>query len=102
MVLRHCVIFSSMIFLLNFRSTKFSRNCSDEVWSKISELTNPPRVHGDAMIIGTRYPSPIEPSRSLLSDIDGLVCWVLVAKSIFGSMPAETLPVFSLYGFGTV
>lgn len=32
---------------------------STEVWSKTSELTQPPRVHGDITIIGTRKPSPI-------------------------------------------
>lgn len=30
-----------------------------EVWSKTSELTQPPRVHGDITIIGTRKPRPM-------------------------------------------
>ncbi len=37
---------------------------STEVWSKTSELTQPPRVQGDMTSIGTRKPRPIgTPSR---------------------------------------
>ncbi len=33
-------------------------NRMTEVWSKTSESTQPPRVHGEMAIIGTRKPSP--------------------------------------------
>jgi hypothetical protein len=41
---------------------RVSRKRSIEVWSKISELTQPPRLHGEITTIGTRKPSPIGPA----------------------------------------
>jgi hypothetical protein len=41
---------------------RFSMNCTIEVWSKTSEQTQPPVLHGDTTIIGTRCPSPYGPS----------------------------------------
>jgi hypothetical protein len=37
---------------------RFSMNRMIEVWSKTSEQTQPPVLHGDTTIIGTRTPSP--------------------------------------------
>jgi hypothetical protein len=36
----------------------FSRSCSTEVWSDTSEVTQPPRVHGEISSSGTRKPRP--------------------------------------------
>ncbi len=36
----------------------FSRNWITEVWSETSEVTQPPRVHGEISSSGTRNPSP--------------------------------------------
>jgi hypothetical protein len=36
-----------------------SRKRSVEVWSATEESTNPPMVHGDTIVIGTRGPRPI-------------------------------------------
>ena len=36
-----------------------SRKRSTEVWSKVSELTQPPRLHGETAISGTRKPRPM-------------------------------------------
>ncbi len=36
----------------------FSRNWSTEVWSETSEVTQPPRVHGEISSSGTRKPRP--------------------------------------------
>ena len=40
-------------------AVQVSRKRSTEVWSKASELTQPPRLHGETTIIGTRKPRPI-------------------------------------------
>src|SRR6185369_2862791 len=36
-----------------------SRKRSTDVWSKTCEFTQPPRLHGEMTVIGTRGPSPI-------------------------------------------
>ena len=38
--------------------SRFSRNWISDVWSKISEDTQPPRLQGDTMSRGTRMPKP--------------------------------------------
>src|SRR5947209_551405 len=45
-----------------------------DVWSNTSELTSPPREHGETTMIGTRKPSPIGPR--LRSAADGRVAAV--------------------------
>jgi hypothetical protein len=35
-----------------------SMSCRIEVWSETSEVTHPPRVHGETRIRGTRKPRP--------------------------------------------
>ena len=37
----------------------FSRNWITDVWSNTSELTQPPRDHGETTTIGTRKPRPM-------------------------------------------
>ena len=37
---------------------RFSRNRMIEVWSNVSEHTQPPVLHGETTVIGTRTPSP--------------------------------------------
>src|SRR5260370_42467576 len=39
-------------------SVHFSRNWITEVWSDTSEVTQPPRVHGERRTTGTRKPRP--------------------------------------------
>src|SRR5450755_3463237 len=41
---------------------RVSTNRSIDVWSNMSEHTNPPRVNGETTSIGTRKPSPIGPA----------------------------------------
>src|SRR5580704_16886432 len=40
---------------------RVSRNRNTEVWSKRSEDTNPPRLNGETISMGTRKPKPIGP-----------------------------------------
>lgn len=40
-------------------AVQVSRKRSTEVWSKTSELTQPPRLQGEMATIGTRKPRPI-------------------------------------------
>ncbi len=56
----------------------FSRNWSTEVWSDTSEVTQPPRVHGEMRISGTRKPKPtgsgtVTPYGTQRSRVDELV-----------------------------
>ena len=50
---RHALMFGSAT------PVQRSRNRITEVWSVTSELTQPPRLHGEITVIGTRAPSPI-------------------------------------------
>ncbi len=43
----------------SFTPVQRSRNRITEVWSKTSEQTYPPTVHGDTTSIGTRMPRPV-------------------------------------------
>lgn len=40
-------------------AVQVSRKRSTEVWSKVSELTQPPRVQGETAMSGTRKPRPM-------------------------------------------
>src|SRR5262249_62131370 len=44
-----------------------SRNLISEVWSNSCELTQPPLLHGETTIIGTRTPRPYGPAGWLAS-----------------------------------
>src|ERR1700761_9323200 len=48
--------------------TRFSMNWMSEVWSNNSELTQPPRLHGEMTSIGTRGPSPYQPAGYVFTD----------------------------------
>ena len=50
---RQALIFGSLT------PVTFSRNCSTDVWSYTCELVQPPVLHGDTTVIGTRGPRPI-------------------------------------------
>src|SRR5262249_61342091 len=41
---------------------RVSRKRIKEVWSNSCEFTQPPLVHGETMIIGTRIPTPYGPA----------------------------------------
>ena len=49
---RHGVMFGSCT------PKRFSMNRMIEVWSKVSEQTQPPVLHGEITVIGTRMPRP--------------------------------------------
>jgi len=51
---------------------RVSRKRSVEVWSKVSEQTNPPRENGETTSVGTRNPSPIGPRMPAASELSGL------------------------------
>ncbi len=60
---RHALMFGQVAGVPR-AAVHVSMNRRTEVWSKTSELTQPPRVHGDMTSMGTRKPSPIgTPSR---------------------------------------
>src|SRR5580692_9982850 len=46
-----------------------SRSRVTEVWSKVSWETNPPTVHGETMMQGTRKPRPIGPGADFVTDV---------------------------------
>ncbi|MNL09844.1 hypothetical protein D3C87_1306190 [compost metagenome] len=68
--------------------------------SKTSELTQPPFDQGEAMINGTRYPSPTGPSVafSLFSPASSSCCRLTNSPEI--SIPGETLPDVGSAGLG--
>src|SRR5262249_44100859 len=43
-------------------ANRVSRKRIKEVWSNNCEFTQPPLVHGETMIIGTRIPTPYGPA----------------------------------------
>src|SRR5262249_26967647 len=59
-VLRHCVMLVS-ISPEGGGAKRRSRKRIREVWSKVSEHTNPPLLQGEITIIGTRTPRPQGP-----------------------------------------
>src|SRR3984957_5295313 len=81
---------------LPISAVHFSRNWITEVWSETSEVTQPPRDHGEMSISGTRNPRPVG------SGIGGMTLDVVsVEKSSgvpaggTGGGPVETWPSFS-------
>ena len=56
--LRRQALMFGQIAGLPSASVHFSRNWITEVWSETSEVTQPPRVHGEISSSGTRKPRP--------------------------------------------
>ena len=78
---------------------KCSMNCRMEVWSHTCEFTYPPRLQGDAITSGTRYPNPIGLSRISSAPRYFFACSssrVTYSRPV--SIPADTLPVPGLCG----
>jgi hypothetical protein len=48
-----------------------SRNCSTEVWSNVSLAIQPPCVHGETMMHGTRKPPPMGSPLTYSSAVPG-------------------------------
>src|SRR5699024_197471 len=102
-VLRHLLIFTCSILFPNFSFRKRSKNCKVEVWSNTSEQTFPPRLQGDAIIIGTRNPSPIGPVRAfpLLKPYSSS-CSRQLKSTPVSFTPSEHLPVAGFLGSGGI
>src|SRR5690606_25440398 len=90
----------SSIFFPVLRERNFSMNIIVDVMSHTSEFTQPPRDQGDAMISGTRYPSPTGLVRELSGLKPSLISSSIVTNSPVTSSPGETLPFSELCGLG--
>jgi len=62
----HAVMFGSVT------PKRCSRKRISDVWSNTSEFTNPPLLHGEITIIGTRTPNPYGPGTKSGTGYDGL------------------------------
>src|SRR5690625_7632985 len=97
----HELMFSSRMLRLNFLFRKVSKNMSVEVMSQISELTHPPLDQGEAMMSGTRYPSPVELSRAFSGSMPGVdSSSSRVTDSSAESRPDDGLPEVRSCGLG--
>src|SRR5690606_18284731 len=85
-------MFSSRSCKPNFLFKKCSRNNKEEVWSNTCEHTFPPRLQGDAIRSGTRYPKPIGAPRLSEAEIPADASCARLMYSACGSIPGEHFP----------
>src|SRR6185312_3373024 len=98
---RQSLILLSLISFPVFFERNVSRNCKVDVILKTSEFSHPPRDHGEAITMGTRYPRPTGLSRAsfLFKSLrPNSSCIVTYSSEV--SIPLETFPLSASLGFG--